>query len=380
MKTLIVTVLLLSVPICLALNDWNQFKQVWQDEFDRLDGNKWQHEVTATGGGNSEFQLYTQDGANSYVKDGKLFIKPTLLVNAKNPKTGKPYGGDFMQKGVLDVNSLYGKCTNSDNGGCYRTGGAGNIPPVMSARLRTFQKFSFTFGRVVVRAKMPVGDWLWPAIWMLPEGWVYGGWPRSGEIDIVESIGNRDLKQGGQPIGIQKMGSTLHWGPSPDDNKWGYTHATKTDNRNYGDNFHTYILDWSTNGIRFFIDDENRALLNIPNPQISENPSWRNFWEFGKPWKTNENPWARGSNMAPFDKPFHFILNVAVGGTNGFIPDGAVNRGGEGRQQKPWNNGDGYINSMKKFYDARGNWKPTWDNEKDNNAMQVDYIRVFKRK
>ena len=57
---------------------------------------------------------------------------------------------------------LYGTCTNDDNGGCYRTGAAGNIPAAMSARLRSYQRYSFTYGRVVIRAKMPVGDWLWP--------------------------------------------------------------------------------------------------------------------------------------------------------------------------------------------------------------------------
>lgn len=57
---------------------------------------------------------------------------------------------------------LYGTCTMEENGGCYRTGATNNIPPTMSARLRTYQRFSYTFGRAVVRAKMPVGDWTWP--------------------------------------------------------------------------------------------------------------------------------------------------------------------------------------------------------------------------
>jgi len=381
MQSLLVVLLLVSVPLCWSLEDWDKYALVWQDEFDFFDGNKWQHEVTATGGGNSEFQLYTQDSANSYVRDGKLFIKPTLLADSRNPATNQPYGQEFMQRGILNVWDLYGTCTNEDNGGCYRAGnlagGAGDIPPVMSARVRTFQKFSFTYGRVVISAKMPVGDWLWPAMWLLPEYWEYGGWPRSGEIDMVEIIGNRDLVQNGQPIGIPKMGVAMHWGPNWDDNKYWLTNLHKTDGRNYGDNFHTYILDWSPNGLRFFIDDENQALMDVPYPLIDQNPWWINFWEWGKPWKTNENPWASGSRLAPFDRAFHFILNVAVGGTNGFIPDGAVNRGGDPNLQKPWNNGDGYINSMQKFYNARGNWQWTWDVEGENNAMQVDYIRVY---
>lgn len=264
-----------------------------------------------------------------------------------------------------------------ENSGCVRTGAAGNIPPTMSGRLRTYQRFSFRHGRVVISAKMPVGDWLWPAIWMLPENSVYGGWPRSGEIDIVEIIGNRDLRQNGNHIGIEKMGVAMHWGPSWDDNKYWLTNLHKNDGRNYGDNFHTYILDWSPNGLRFFIDNENQALMDVPYPLIDANPGWQNMWEWGKPWRTNDNPWAGSSNLAPFDQNFHFLVNVAVGGTGGFIPDGAVNRGGNPQFQKPWNNGDGYENSMQKFYNARGNWQWTWDSEGDNNAMQIDYIRVY---
>ena len=73
-------------------------------------------------------------------------------------------------------------------------------------------------------------------------------------------------------------------------------------------------------------------------------------------------------------------MNVAVGGTNGFIPDGANNRGGVSYFQKPWSNGDPYVTAMKKFYDNFKNWKWTWDSEGDNNAMQIDYIRVYQKK
>ena len=373
---------LLLASGCVAFTDWDQFHIIWQDEFDWLDLGKWQHEVTATGGGNSEFQLYSPDGANSFVRDGKLFIKPSLLADNINPQTGAPYGHGFMSSGVLDVAANYGSCTNSDNNGCYRTGANGDIPPVMSARLRSYQRFSFTWGRVVVSAKMPVGDWLWPAIWMLPEWWVYGGWPRSGEIDIIEAIGNRDYRTtGGEYIGIQKMGSTMHWGPAWDDNRWYLTSLPKhSDSWNYGDNFHTFIFDWSTNGLRFFVDDENQALLDVPYPLIDANPWWVDFWEWGKPWKAGyTNPWAGASNLAPFDQAFHFLLNVAVGGTNGFIPDGCVNWGGDPFLVKPWSNGDSYITAIQKFYNSRDSWKWTWDQEGDNNALQVDYIRVYQR-
>jgi beta-glucanase (GH16 family) len=375
-------VVLLSSVGCLALDDWDQFELVWQDEFDFLDLNKWQHEITAWGGGNSEFQVYTQDSKNSYVLDGKLYIKPSLLIDNINPSTGEAYGQDFMQYGVLDLIELYGGCTNSENGGCYRTGASQNIPPIMSGRLRSFERFSFTFGRVVVSAKMPVGDWMWPAIWMLPEDWVYGGWPVSGEIDIIESIGNRNFyTSGGDMLGIQRMGSTLHWGPSWDQNRYWLTAMHKTDTgNNYGDGFHTFILDWSPNGLRFFVDDENNALLDVPYPLIDQNPDWVDFWTWGQPWNPGtSNPWTSGSNLAPFDEAFHFVLNVAVGGTNGFIPDNGINWNGEPEFQKPWSNGDWYTDAMLKFYNSRTNWRWTWENESDNAAMQIDYIRVYQK-
>jgi len=141
----------------------------------------------------------------------------------------------------------------------------------------------------------------------------------------------------------------------------------------------SFIFDWSPNGLRFFIDSETQALLDVPYPLIDQNPGWQNFWEWGKPWSTGDNPWWFGSNLAPFDQAFHFVLNVAVGGTNGFIPDGCVNRGGAPELQKPWGNGDGYEEGMRKFYNSRGNWQWTWSSEGDNNAMQIDYIRVYQR-
>jgi len=250
--------------------------------------------------------------------------------------------------------------------------------PIMSARMRTKGKYSFTFGRVVISAKMPVGDWLWPALWLQPEDKFYGTWPRSGEIDMCEIVGNRDFVNGGQNVGIGKMGTAMHWGANWDDNKYYLTNRQKFDpNNNYGDNFHTYVMDWSPNGLRMYVDDQNQSMMTIPNPQIDQNPNWVDFWYWGQPWKTTTNPWEGSSNFAPFDKAFHFIFNVAVGGTNGYISDSAVNRGGDPNYKKPWSNSDGYNSAMQKFFNARDNWLWTWDSEGDNNAMQVDYIQVF---
>lgn len=98
-------------------------------------------------------------------------------------------------------------CTMNSFFGCKRLGGAdgGIINPIMSARLRTANTFSFKYGKVEARAKMPLGDWLWPAIWMLPAKHAYGQWPASGEIDIVECKGNSDLMLDGQNIGTKMV-------------------------------------------------------------------------------------------------------------------------------------------------------------------------------
>ena len=111
--------------------------------------------------------------------------------------------------------SLADQCTGNNWYGCERTAGAGGnvLNPIQSAKITTQESFSFKYGRVEVRAKLPQGDWLWPAIWLLPRRNSYGQWPASGEIDIMESRGNANYPQssGG---GVESFGSTLHWGPS----------------------------------------------------------------------------------------------------------------------------------------------------------------------
>ena len=91
----------------------------------------------------------------------------------------------------------------------------------------TEDSFSFTYGTVETRAKMPKGDWLWPAIWMKPTDNKYGPWPRSGEIDIVEVRGNNNFTCVDKPFGRQRAGQTIHWGPSSAGNKFSMTHYEK---------------------------------------------------------------------------------------------------------------------------------------------------------
>ncbi|KAH1020471.1 hypothetical protein HUJ04_010124 [Dendroctonus ponderosae] len=156
---------------------------IFEDNFNTFDESKWMHEVTMAGGGNGKFEYYRNSRTNSFAQDGNLHIKPSYL--------SEDYSEDFLYSGTLDITA---ECTNSDNNGCLRTGTSTNIlNPIESARIRTLGTFSFKYGTVIARAKLPGGDWLWPAIWLLPTDWKYGSWPVSGEIDLVESRGNRDL-------------------------------------------------------------------------------------------------------------------------------------------------------------------------------------------
>lgn len=156
---------------------------------------------------NGQFEETTNTDDNVFVKDGILTIKPTL----QDPKL-------LEADNMLD---LRGKgCTGSKWTDCVAVTNTTNgtiINPVRSGRINTKLGASIRFGRVEVVAKLPAGDWLWPAIWMLPRDNVYGEWPRSGEIDIMESRGNNyTYSQGGNNI----ASSTLHFGPDGDNDGW----------------------------------------------------------------------------------------------------------------------------------------------------------------
>lgn len=159
---------------------------IFSDDFNKLDFKTWEHELTMSGGGNWEFEWYVNNRSNSYVKNGVLYLMPTLTSDA--------IGEDTMRTGTVDIwgGSPADMCTGNNFYGCSRSAAAsGNvINPIRSARLRSVKSFSFQYGRVEIKAKLPKGDWLWPAIWMLPAHNEYGQWPASGEIDIMESRGN----------------------------------------------------------------------------------------------------------------------------------------------------------------------------------------------
>ncbi len=223
---------------------WNL---VWSDEFNgpNIDLTKWEHEVNGEGGGNNELQYYTDREINSLIDDGKLVIRALK----------ETYTGD-------DGTREY-----------------------TSARLRTKYKGDWKYGRFEISAKLPIGQGLWPAIWMLPTDWVYGGWAASGEIDIMELLGNEPTKVYG----------TLHYGGEwPKNKQSGYFYSLSSGS--FTSAFHTFALEWEEKEFRWYVDD---ILYQTQNNWYSDN----------------------GDYPAPFNKRFHLLLNVAVGGNWPGNPD-----------------------------------------------------------
>ncbi|KAG0043570.1 hypothetical protein BGZ89_006390, partial [Linnemannia elongata] len=262
---------------------------VFSDEFDKLDNSVWRHDITLTGGGNFEVQAYLNNRTNTFVRDGVFYIRPTL--------TEYRIGAEALHNGgKMDVwgSDPGTQCTGNYDYGCFRIAGAGGniLNPVQSGLVRSVNSFKFRFGKVEVRAKMPKGKWIWPAIWMLPAHYQYGNWPASGEIDLVESRGNGPEYPAG---GYDKVASTLHWGPSYEHNRFQMTHAEYAlpAGQTFADDFHVFTLDWTPQGIKTFVD--GNLLLNVP---------FDNMFKKGQfpPWV--ENLWEN-SNAAPFDQEFY---------------------------------------------------------------------------
>jgi hypothetical protein len=158
--------------------------------------------LTNFSGSNGQFEMTTNSDENVFVKDGILTIKPTLQDRSI-----------LETDHVLDLRGQ-GGCTGSKWTDCVASTNTTNgtiVNPVKSGRINSKRGASIKFGRVDVVAKLPAGDWLWPAIWMLPKDNVYG------EIDIMESRGNNHTyKQGGNNI----VSSTLHFGPDGHNDGW----------------------------------------------------------------------------------------------------------------------------------------------------------------
>jgi beta-glucanase (GH16 family) len=136
----------------------------------------------------------------------------------------------------------------------------------------------------------------------------------------MESRGNRDLTAWTKKIGVQEVGATVHCGVNH--GRVSSTSHTKNNPAGYDKAFHVYKLLWTPNKMSFYID----------NALIGTISAGEGFWARGNFGNSGEqNPWA-GNKMAPFDKEFFVIMNLAVGGTTGYFPDNCINR----PNPKPW--------------------------------------------
>lgn len=185
---------------------------------------------------NGQFEMTTNDEENVFIKDHVLWIKPTLQ---DKDKIESNYTMDLRNTTCTHPQQSFFDCvahTNTTNGTI--------INPVKSGRIHTKRGASIRYGRVEVTAQLPAGDWLWPAIWMLPVNNTYGDWPASGEIDIMESRGNDyHYHKGGNNI----VSSTLHFGPIPrHDGWWRNNRKQQTPlHDTFADKYHTFGLEVS---------------------------------------------------------------------------------------------------------------------------------------
>jgi beta-glucanase (GH16 family) len=226
---------------------------IWSDEFDGpigspVDGSKWVFDLGGGGWGNNEFELYTASSRNASIDgEGHLVI---TAIKEKLPKKPRCW---------------YGRCKYS------------------SARLKTRGKFEQTYGRFEARIKLPFGQGIWPAFWMLGSDIDTAGWPSCGEIDIMENIGREPSTSHGTIHGPGYSGSKGIGAP--------YNLAGVA----FSEEFHVFAVEWEPGAIRGYVDDDlfqTRTPADLPK---------------GKRWV--------------FDHPFFLLMNLAVGGSWPGNPD-----------------------------------------------------------
>ncbi|KAF8962845.1 GH16 beta-1,3-glucan recognition protein [Flammula alnicola] len=351
---------------------------------------KFFQEVDMSGFGNGEFEMTTASANNSYVKDGYLYITPTLTADVIGENAilnGSVYnitGCTFnITQGIsytssnptLPLNSsAIGSDQTFDVAGytkaCSAVSNATTgqiINPIQSARISTRKTASIRYGRVEVRAKIPTGDWLWPAIWMLPVANTYGPWPIR-EIDIMEARGNGPSypKQG-----TNYVRGSLNWGPLTWLNAVSKTFGWWFLRRGSWDqDFHTYAMEWDKDFMRIYVDTRLHHMLDLKfNEGFFKRGDFPAVVQNGSEAVILDNPWVNGTNAAPFDQPFYLIMNVAVGGTNGWFPDG---------NEKPWL--DGSNTAMGDFWRARDKWLPSWSTSNmASRSLVVDYVKMWQQ-
>ena len=218
-----------------SATSYEGYSKIWADEFDgsEIDESNWGYDIGGSGWGNNELEFYTN--RNAYLTEGHLIIRAD-----KENYAGREY---------------------------------------TSTRLKTQSKQTVNYGRIDIRAVMPQGQGIWPALWMLGANFPTVGWPHSGEVDIMEMIGGNGREN--------TVHGTAHWYNQSNNQNASY-------GGNYGlpsgetlsSNFHVFSIDWDSTSITWYIDDVQYHTMAIDD----------------------------SSSLAAFRKDFFFIFNIAVGG------------------------------------------------------------------
>jgi beta-glucanase (GH16 family) len=252
-KKRFITIITVSLIFCLEMNaqttynpgtDWNL---IWSDEFegDKLDKSKWNRQVEKAGKFNEEWQRYTKSKKNAYVENNQLVIKA-------------------IQKGEKHGHDQY-----------------------TSARLNTAGKFTFKYGKVAARIKLPKTKGIWPAFWMLGANINENGgdtpWPQCGEIDILELYGSND------PSVVE---ANIHFSDKYGAHDQMGAKSFELEEGTFADQFRIFELEWTQEKVVWSIDGEEYASFSI-----------------------------KGKEFSMFHKEFFFLLNIAVGGIYAGRPD-----------------------------------------------------------
>ncbi|XP_065362113.1 uncharacterized protein LOC135955682 [Calliphora vicina] len=301
---------------------------IFSDNFDTLNTKYWTNEIRFPPTiADAEFVLY----------NGSLAVEGGLL------KIEAHLNNQNLKKDTIDLGA---RCTSTRvESECFLTPrGILILPPVISGRLSTKNYFNFKYGRIEVRAKLPIGDWLFPLISLEPSVPTYGDHYKSGEMRIAYARGNHNLMWQNKNIN----GARLYGGAIVNKDaelRHQYMKNTTLPNVNhFGDEFHVYTLTWKPDQLILMVDGNEYGRIET------------NFKK-----RINEPIWSNGEDNAPFDQMFYITLGLAAGGYGDF-----PNTDG-----KPWINTD--PRASWNFYKTRSTWYPTWSQP----SLEVDYVRVY---
>ncbi|XP_012276457.1 beta-1,3-glucan-binding protein [Orussus abietinus] len=320
---------------------------IFEENFNSLNESIWRREVKIPRDPDYEFCVYHIHEETVAIRNGIFQIIPSILEDS--------YGEGSTSIGSVQLSG----CTSNIPDECSRKATSYNIlPPVISARLTTKNRFSFRYGKIEIRAKFPEGDWLYPELWLLPRNSRRDNRSPSVRITLGFARGNQRLVKNDDST-EDYGGKRLEFGiRTASEGEIREEKATKMKSTGkWTGNYHVYTTTWSADGFTFHVDDQEVGRLK---PGSS---GWQQSFD-----SISE---ASSSNMAPFDEEFYISLGVGVGGVRQF-PE----RTTSGQYDKPWRNVG--AKAMLHFWQAKNQWFPSWNDEYGKKtALEIDYIRIW---